>query len=97
MSAENISIDYEKVKQLSSDINAADAGGFDETITAYEKLTDHMTKSAGDMLEAIKEQTKAEKELVQAVSRACLKLVGSMDIAARSLDNIDVAMTTRMN
>lgn len=97
MSAENISIDYEKIKQLSSDINTADAGGFSETITAYEKLTDHMTKSAGAMLEAIKEQTKAEKELTQTIARTYIKLVKSMDVAAQSLENIDESMTTKMN
>lgn len=97
MSKENITVDYEAVAQLYSEINSANGGGFQEIASDYEKLTNDMTKSAGEMLEAIKAQIKEEKNIVDAMSGACLQLVGSIDVAAKSFQNIDIVMTTRMH
>lgn len=97
MGKENITIDYGKVRQLSADISKANGGGFDDIVADYEKLTGNMTKSAGDMLEAIKDQITAEKEVVTAMSQVCLQLVGSIDTAAQSFQNVDDVMVSRMN
>ena len=59
MGKENITIDYGKVQQLSADISTSNGGGFDDIVSDYEKLAGNMTKSAGDMLEAIKDQITA--------------------------------------
>lgn len=97
MSVENISVDYSAVEQLSSQINASDGGGFQEIVSDYEKLTNNMSKSAGEMFEAIRSQIGAEKEIVEAMSKTCLQLVGSIEIAAQSFQNIDTAMTRQMD
>ncbi len=97
MGKENIIIDYGKVQQLSADISKSNGGGFDDIVSDYEKLTGNITKSAGDMLEAIKDQIAAEKEVVTAMSQACLQIVGSIDKAAQSYQNVDDVMTGRMN
>lgn len=97
MGRQNIAIDYDKVQQLSADISTSNGGGFDDIVLDYEKLTDNMTKSAGEMFDAVKDQITAEKEVVSVMSRACLQLVGSIDTAAQSFQNVDDVMTNMMN
>lgn len=96
MGKQNIAIDYGKVQQLSADISTSNGGGFDDIVSDYEKLTDNMTKSAGEMFEAVKDQITAEKEVVSAMSKACLQLVGSIATAAQSFQNVDEEMRNMM-
>lgn len=48
-------------------------------------------------MSGLKDQITAEKEVVSAMSRACLRLVGSIDTAAQSFQNVDDVMTNMMN
>lgn len=97
MGRENISIDYSKVEQIKGEICTDSKSGFEEIGESLGKLSGDMTKSAGEMLEAIALQEKAEQELVNAVSNVCVKLAESISTAAQSFENIDNVMTGYMN
>lgn len=97
MSRENISIDYGKVDQIMGEIRTGCKDGFEEIGEGYGKLSENMTKSAGEMLEATILQEKAEQELINAMSNVCVKLADSISTAAQSFKNIDNVMVGYMN
>ncbi len=94
---DNIKIDYERVEHLCMEVNPSNGGGFQEIIAGYEASTDGITKSAGEMLESIKTQITMEKAVVEAMSKTCLQLVGSIDVAAKSFQNTDGTMAKQIN
>lgn len=97
MGAPNIEVDYNRIEQMTGETKSIISGELSAVVSSYGKIGSNTSKSAGEMLEAIKTQTAAEKQLVSAMSDACSQFVTSISNAAESFRGLDAAMTGAMN
>lgn len=73
------------------------SGEISSVVSSYGKIGSNASKSAGEMLEAIKAQAAAEQRLASAMSDACSQFVTSINNAAETFRGLDSTMAGAMN
>lgn len=96
MSDTNIQINYETISEMVESTNTLISGNMGATVSGYASLGQGMSKSSGEMLDAIKVQMGEEQSLASAMAEACTQFVSSIRNAAESFRGLDTSLAGKI-